>query len=206
MALLGSAQRRWLYMAPGVTIPIAEAVDSAWKRMGPASGSVILDVDPEVYRLGYGTVEVASHHGTLICRHQEGVRIGLLISDDHTLIFSPTPLLIETGSSRVDHPNAIELVSVPEAVARDVGLGPQGAEEQLVGLDSATAAEIEQTQEDLTKNPPVKFDIARKVRWNSSSSIWMDAMYPNTPPVFHRSFSDWPRTKIFRSVSAALSR
>ncbi len=171
VALLGSAQRRWLYMAPGVTIPIAEAVDSAWKRMGPASGSVILDVDPEVYRLGYGTVEglkrlqeAASHHGTLICRHQEGVRIGLLISDDHTLIFSPTPLLIETGSSRVDHPNAIELVSVPEAVARDVGLGPQGAEEQLVGLDSATAAEIEQTQEDLTKNPPVKFDIARKVR------------------------------------------
>ncbi|MBE7497136.1 MAG: hypothetical protein HS117_19515 [Verrucomicrobiaceae bacterium] len=171
VAMLGSASRRWLYMAPGVSLPLAQAMESLWERLGGASGSVILDVDPEVYRLGYGTVEglqrlqeAAARHGTLICRHQEGVRIGLVISDDHTLIFTPTPLLIEAGSTHADHPNAIELFSVPEAVARDVGLGPQGVQEQLVGLDSATSTDIEQTKADLAKNPPVKFDIARKVR------------------------------------------
>ncbi len=171
VALLASARRRWLYMAPGVTQPIAEAMEALWARLGGASGSVILDVDPEVYRLGYGTLEglqrlqeAATRHGTLICRHQDGVRIGLVISDDHTLIFTPTPLLIEAGSNRADHPNAIELFTVPESIARDVGFGPEGAQEQTVGLDSATSADIEQTKADLAKNPPVKFDIARKVR------------------------------------------
>lgn len=158
-------------MAPGVTQPIAEAMEALWARLGGASGSVILDVDPEVYRLGYGTLEglkrlqeAATRHGTLICRHQDGVRIGLVICDDHTLIFTPTPLLIEAGSNRADHPNAIELFSVPESIARDVGFGPEGTQEQTVGLDSATSADIEQTKADLAKNPPVKFDIARKVR------------------------------------------
>jgi hypothetical protein len=158
-------------MAPGVSLAVAEAIESLWGRLGKDSGSVILDVDPEVYRLGYGTLEglqrlqeAATRNGTLICRHQEGVRIGLAISDDHTLIFTPTPLLIEAGSTRADHPNAIELFTVPESVARDVGLGPQGVQEQRVGLDSASTADIEQTKADLTKNPPVKFDIARKVR------------------------------------------
>lgn len=56
VAVLASASRRWLYMAPGVTAPIAEAMEALWARLGGASGSVILDVDPEVYRLGYGTL------------------------------------------------------------------------------------------------------------------------------------------------------
>ena len=104
VSILTSARRRWLYMAPGITQPIVEAMDALWARLGGASGSVILDLDPEVYRLGYGTLEglqqlqeAATRHGTLICRHQDGIRIGLVISDDHTLIFTPTPLLIEAG-------------------------------------------------------------------------------------------------------------
>ena len=171
IGLLSAARRRWLYMAPGVTKPIAEAIAERWRSLGESSGSVILDMDPEVYRLGYGTLEglkhlqeAAAEVGTLICRHQEGVRIGLLISDDRTLIFTPTPLLIEAGSSRYDHPNAIELNLVPDGIERDVGMGPEGAGERKIGVATLKPADIAKTTGELEKNPPAKFDIIRKVR------------------------------------------
>ncbi|NDV63147.1 hypothetical protein G0Q06_11845 [Puniceicoccales bacterium CK1056] len=158
-------------MAPALSEEIAKAIEHLWQTLGSDSGSVILDVDPEVYRLGYGTpgglklLEKASQqYGASICRHQEGVRIGLVISDDNTLIFTPTPLLIEAGSSIPEHPNAIELSALPNDIARDVGLGPEGACEQTVGLDHVDQETMSKTQSDLDKNPPVKFDIARTVR------------------------------------------
>ncbi len=40
-------------------------------------------------------------------RCQSGVRIGLVISDDTTLVYSPVPQLIEAGSNSVEKPNAI---------------------------------------------------------------------------------------------------
>ncbi len=168
ISLVDGATRRVLFLAPGLTQPIAEAIGKAWDRLGPKSVNVILDVDPEVCRLGYGTIEglkhvqdAASRLDTLIC-HQKGVRIGLLISDDTTLIYSPTPLLVEAGSDRSDQPNAIQLSALPNEVARDVGLGPEA--DRKVGLDPVRPERVEAVSADLQTNPPVKFDIARRVR------------------------------------------
>lgn len=166
LSLIARARRRLLFLAPGLTQPVAESIEQAWQRLGPAGVTVILDVDAEVCRLGYGSLEglvrvqkAAGKFQTLIC-HQKGVRIGLLISDDTTLVFSPTPLLVEAGSKRADQPNAIQLGSLPEEVARDVGLGSDA--ERKVGLDSLPS--FEAIAADLQANPPVKFDLARKVR------------------------------------------
>jgi hypothetical protein len=169
-ALIGAAERRVLLLAPGLSELVAAALRDAWARLRGSAVSVILDVDPEVCRLGYGTLEglkivrdAATRAGALVC-HQPGVRIGLIISDDTTVIFSPTPLLVEAGSTQPDRPNAIRLQAAPEEVARDVGLGEHPDKERVVGLDPVEAAKIEAVTQDLASNPPVKFDLARRVR------------------------------------------
>lgn len=52
-----------------------------------------------------------------------------------TLIYAPTPLLIEAGPTRPDTPNAILLGPVPPSVAAELGEGPRGLAERSVGLD-----------------------------------------------------------------------
>jgi len=168
--LIGSARKRVLFLGPGVSDAVAGALADAWTRIGAASVDVILDVDPEVCRLGYGTLEAlqilrdaGARAGTLVCQ-QPGVRIGLLIADDTTLIFSPTPLLIEAGSTEPNRPNAIQLGTPPPDLSRDVGLGDEPAKDRVVGLDPVQPQKIEAVAQDLAQNPPVKFDLARRVR------------------------------------------
>jgi len=92
------------------------------------------------------------------------VRIGVLIADDRTLIYSPTPLLIEAGSSAPERPNAIEFASPPAALAQDVGLGPAGLAERRIGLDPVLPDRIAKVEQELQAVPPLKFDLARRVR------------------------------------------
>src|SRR5579885_325190 len=46
-------------------------------------------------------------------RVQYGIRIGVIISDEITMTFSPIPLLIETGSTAAEKTNAIILSGAP---------------------------------------------------------------------------------------------
>jgi hypothetical protein len=157
-------------MAPGVSDEVAKVIEAHWQTLGAEAVSVIVDVDPEVYRLGYGSFEalqqleiVATQLGKTIL-HQPGIRIGLVVVDDETLIFTPTPLLIESGSPETARTNAIFLPDLPSNVANAVGLGENGDKERKVGLDPASPRQIQAVKAELESNPPVKFDLARKVR------------------------------------------
>ena len=168
--LIDRAQERIVYLAPGITETIAGALTHRWEQLGPNAVSVILDVDAEVCRLGFGSIEglqkirqAASQIGALVC-HQPGVRIGLLIADQSTLIYSPTPELIEAGSNSPQRPNAIELTAPPQEVVRDVGLGDAPDCERVVGMDPIKPDQIDKVAENLKAAPPVKFDLARRVR------------------------------------------
>lgn len=169
-ALIQSAQRRVVFLAPAVTEAVADALASVWKRLGKDQVSVVLDVDPEVYRLGYGDPaalttleEVGQHLGTMLHR-QAGIRIGLVIVDDQTLVYSPTPRLIEAGPKKESQPNAVLLGPPPARVAAELGHGPEGVKAQKVGLDKADLAKIAEVKTELSENPPLSFDIAQKVR------------------------------------------
>ncbi|MGE3776313.1 MAG: hypothetical protein AB7F89_03945 [Pirellulaceae bacterium] len=168
--LVTQARTRVVFVAPGISVVVAQAISDAWPRLGAAGLTVILDVDPEVCRLGYGTLEglkavreAATAVGGLVC-HQPGLRIGLLIADDRTLVYSPTPLLIEAGSDAPDRPNAIELGPPPADVAQDLGIGPRGDRDRRIGLDPVDPRRVEAVTRDLEAAPPVKFDLARRVR------------------------------------------
>ena len=169
VAAIEAAHNRLLFMAPGLSLKLARAISQKWLILDPHQVNVILDVDPEVCRLGYGELDAlrlmeerARHVGSLVC-HQPGIRIGLLVADDTVIVFSPTPLLIEAGSTQPNHPNAIRLDGLPMNVARDVGLGENGIEDQTIGLEKVPSEKIQKVADELKTNPPVKFDIARKV-------------------------------------------
>jgi hypothetical protein len=167
VTFIRKSERRLVFMAPGLTMEVARELNAAWLRLGIENVNIILDVDAEVFRLGYGEIEAltflqseAAKKETLIS-HQPGIRIGLLVVDEDVIIYSPKPMLIETFSGqKQDHPNAIRL-GLPENLAKDVGLGPEGVTEQVVGMDKAHSAIIEKVEHELKINPPVKFNVAK---------------------------------------------
>src|SRR4051794_38053510 len=103
IAAIDDARERIVFLAPGIDKSTAGSLTKAWHRLGPDAITVILDVDPEVIRLGYGTEDgldelqkTATDLGQPI-GHQPGVRICVIVADETSLIFTPTPLLIEAG-------------------------------------------------------------------------------------------------------------
>jgi hypothetical protein len=103
--LIQRAKRRLVVVSPALNEPVAAALAERLKDLGQLAITVVLDADPEVYRLGYGTrsaldkVRQASKQSLFDLRVQPGVRIGVVISDDVTMLFAPVPLLIEAGST-----------------------------------------------------------------------------------------------------------
>ena len=168
--LIERASDRLVVMSPAVSNAVASAICRKWNQLGSSKVNVVLDLDPEVFRLGYGEFSglkllesTAAELGTIIQR-QPGVRIGLIISDSTTMIYSPTPALIEAGPSSSDTPNAVVFEGPPPEIVRDLGQGKDGVRSQVVGLDKATASDVQKVEVDLTKNPAQKFDISRTVR------------------------------------------
>lgn len=173
-SLIRNAKQRVVFVAPGVTEQLANALATAIQLLGGEAVNVIVDMDPEAYRLGYGTeaglaaIAAAAQNSELRLWREPGVRIGLLIADDTTLVFAPTPELIESATERPNQPNAVMLGAPPAGMARDVGLGLQPDQERSVGMDAVSPAELSQVQSELERNPPARFDLARKVRVYSS--------------------------------------
>lgn len=167
--IIGSVKQRLVFMTPGMSDQVAEAVSKRWSELPADAVNIIVDVDPEVCRMGYGTIDAlkklhdqAKKVGSAI-HEQPGVRIALLIADDVTLFYAPTPLLIEGGSEVQARPNAVKLNLVPTDIAKDMGLKEAGGE-RAVGNQSISPQKMLDTSNDLVRNPPMKFDIARKVR------------------------------------------
>ena len=164
------AYKRVVFLAPGIDEATAEALHTAWQRLGPEAVTVILDIDAEVVRLGYGTekgledIQKAASACNQAVGHQPGVRICVVVADDTTLIFTPTPLLIEGGSKEPDRPNGITLHATPKALGDELGIGEEGQANREIGLKPVKAEAIEAVKKDLHDNPPLKFDISRKER------------------------------------------
>ena len=167
ISLIGAAKSRVVFVAPGLRRGVAQALADAFRRL-PGQVSIILDADAEVCRLGFGddagmesVMQAAELHGQRIL-HQPGVRIGLLIADEDTLIYSPVPLLIEAGSTQPEKPNAIMLKgAVPAAIEAACGISAKRDELREVGLEFVKEAKLAEVKADLAASPPREFNIAR---------------------------------------------
>src|ERR1035441_6328677 len=91
IGLIRAARTRLVFAAPGVSVALGQALADVIKSTSwPKQLSVVLDVNAEVCRLGYGTLEgleavyealkSRGHH----LQSADGLRIGLLLSDDQT--------------------------------------------------------------------------------------------------------------------------
>lgn len=168
IGLVSCVHRRLVVIAPGVSLPVAKAVVETWRRLGSEAVQVVLDPDPEVCRMGYGDIaalkllqETAEALSTSI-HQQSGLRIGVVVTDETTAIFSPTPLLIEAGGRPGEKPNCIRL-EAPILNPQESAAGSDLANIN-VEAEPLTKRDVEKTTQDLKANPPLKFDVARKVR------------------------------------------
>jgi len=177
-AAVKHCRERLVYIAPGITEKIVGAMREAMQRSHPPALTVIIDADPEVCRLGYGTVEglkalQALAVGQMLpIRYQPGLRLGVLVADDQIAVYAPTPLLIEAGSDRADQPNAITLGAsnplqrVLKACAAE-GESDAAAplpNEAEVGTVAATPELLQRSLKELERLPPKPFDVARTER------------------------------------------
>ncbi|NCT69100.1 MAG: DEAD/DEAH box helicase [Rhodanobacteraceae bacterium] len=107
VAAIDRCHQRLAYIAPGVTADVVAAIGRLFERPNPPAVTLILDVDPEVYRLGDGTIEGIQRLRALAERYQVGIRsqpglrLGVLASDDDLLVYAPTPLLVEAAAIEV---------------------------------------------------------------------------------------------------------
>ena len=162
-----SATRRLVVIAPGLSQKVALEVAEQWRNLGAQAVSVILDVDPEVCRMGYGEPEaftllqdIAANLGAIVfC--QPGLRLGVVIADDTTLIYTPTPLVVEPSAAR---PNGIRLNQVPAEIARAVGLDAESADKRTIGKQAVNSEDVKAVTSDLKENPPRRFDLTQKVQ------------------------------------------
>lgn len=174
---IGRAANRLVFIAPGLRPSVATALTRAMAVIPHAAIHLVLDVDAEVSRLGYGDKdfkgmemlqEEAAKHG-LTVNHHPGIRIGLLIADETTLIYSPTAESIETENRQPDKPNAILLQSeLPKSLADACALGEDGHATLEVGKDVIDAQTVAAAKRDLAARPAKDFNIARVERVFSS--------------------------------------
>jgi hypothetical protein len=174
-----SARERLIFVAPAVNQAVAAAICEQSASLGEAAATVILDTDPEVYRLGYGEpaslqlLEAAADSSHVTLRRQPGLRLCIVIADSRTLIFAPTPQLIEAGpnTGAGAGANAIYLDSPPSALESDLSTN---ARRPRIGGEPLTAEDTDKVRRDLADNPPQKFDIARRMRVFNSYYEFVD--------------------------------
>jgi hypothetical protein len=185
--LIRRAQRRLVVICPALSNSVASAVAERLADEGTLHATVILDSDPEVYRLGYGTVaaleriSAAAKLNLFDLRVQHGVRIGVVISDELTMVFSPVPQFIEAGSTSIEKPNAVVLsAGTADSLAEAAGAGAADtAERQEIGTQALTPDKVQAVKDDLKANPPQSFDITRALRVFSSKVQYVDLKIEN---------------------------
>lgn len=172
---IGRARERLVFIAPGVRKKVAAALASAMDVVPCDAVHLVVDVDSEVCRLGYGSMlglellQTAAAKHNLTLNHHPGIRIGLVITDDATLIYSPTPLLIEAGSQQPSKPNAVVLRGdPPSALADACAVGEERHATLEVGKDPVDIEAVSKAKRDLKDRPAKKFNVARVERVFSS--------------------------------------
>ena len=185
--LISYAQRRIVVVAPALTTSVATAILRQLESLGQLDVTVILDSDPEVYRIGFGDVEAlelvrkACANQCFHLREQLGVRIGVLISDDTTMVYSPVPKSIEVGSVSIEKPNAIVLSgSTAGCIATAAGANEgSDMQEPEIGEKALEVTNLQEMQSNLKDNPPTPFDVTRKLNVFSSKVQYVEFSVTN---------------------------
>ncbi len=181
IALIKQAQRRIVYIAPGLFLPVAKALSERFAELGKLEVTLILDADEDVCRIGFGEITALQevHKQTqsagFYVRYQSALRVGVLLADDKTLVWSPTPRAIEAPPESSNQstptsettPNGLLLGANPgeqiaQAVCAEGTDTNQGQAE--IGKAAISHKQVEEVAKALEENPPIPVDLARVTR------------------------------------------
>jgi hypothetical protein len=182
ISMIESAKQRLVVIAPALSRAVANALAARFDDLECLDLRVILDADAEVYRLGFGEREAlevihdAASRNLLDLRVQPGVRIGVIISDEDTMVFAPISKNIEAGSDSAEKPNAIVLRGTSaDSIARAAGAQPDDTSPAgEIGNAALDPVKVEAMQIDLERNPPARFDITRRLQVFSSRVVYVE--------------------------------
>lgn len=185
--LISLAHRRLVVIAPALTQPVADALSCRLRDLGELDVMVVLDSDPEVYRLGFGdlqaleTIRAASIDNLFDLREQPGVRIGVVISDETTLIYAPVSRNVEAGSTSTARPNAIVLSGdATRVITKAAGSDrTENAGKPEIGNLPLLPEKVQAIQADLKANPARPFDITRKLNVFTSKVQYVEFSVSN---------------------------
>ena len=177
--LISQAKQRVVFVAPGVHQPVAEALGKRLAEVDRLQVTVVIDPDEDVCRIGYGDAKglallsAYADNESFALMAQPGLRVGVLLVDDATLVWSPTPRSVEAApvgnaaTPAAGSPNGLLLGANPgEQLAHAVSAAgtetlPLDAE---IGTVVVTKERVQKTLEALAKNPPIPVDLARITR------------------------------------------
>ena len=189
VALIQRAHTRLALIAPAITTPVARALAVRMSDLPNLHMTIILDADAEVYRMGYGDPEAleiirnASKSTMFDLREQPGVRIGIVISDDQTMVYAPVSRNVEAGSTTEEKPNAIVLEGpATEHLAEASGAAEAAETAEIkseIGMTGMTPERVTRMQEDIKANPPQPFDLTRKLRVFTSAAEFVELKVSN---------------------------
>lgn len=182
--LIEQARRRLIVVSPGLTTRMVDCLQRLAATEVVPEITVVLDSDPEVYRLGYGDQATLKTLETLKSRSvnlqlQEGIRIGLVVSDDRTMVFSPTPRMIEADSTTIEKPNAVILSGATVSDRFATASSDSYDRQPEIGAKPFAVEAIENMEQNLTDNPPQPFDISRAMRVFSSEMQYVEFKVQN---------------------------
>lgn len=184
--MIQSARKRIVFIAPGVHEPVAKALGERFSEIDGLDVTVVLDPDEDVCRIGYGDakgLELVNEHAKkngFWLRSQPGLRVGVLLTDERTLVWSPTPRSVEAPPSSAPPlqnslfeeappaaPNGLLLGADPaQQLAKAVAAEGCNADPRLaeIGKAAITPDQVKSTLDELKKNPPIDVDLARVTR------------------------------------------
>lgn len=171
---IAAARQRVILAAPGVVSTVSSALITAHQRLPAGGVQVVLDVSATVSRMGYGehaATEQLAKAGVPL-RQQSGLRLGVLICDDHGWSYASAPRLVEaepTGPE--DACNAIALTQA-QVLALRAELPATHVEDEaaaaiaypMIGAEPVEPETLERVERALEIAPPQPFDLARQTR------------------------------------------
>src|SRR5438477_9760238 len=87
--VISSAERYVIFAAPSISYSVAEAIVQRCHNKSDLRSRIVLDVDSDPMRLGFGEVDALTtlHHNGIEVRHAPGLRIGVVVVDDNAWVF-----------------------------------------------------------------------------------------------------------------------
>jgi hypothetical protein len=153
-------------------LDVADSLVNAAKRLAPGQVRVVLDASAKVARVGYGDFDAVKRLAVagIDIRQHDGLRLGVLICDDHGWAFASAARYVEADpTADTEAFNAIALTTA-QVLALRAELPPLGLSspaEQLtpvVGEDPVTKEELAKVEAALKIAPPQSFDLARQTQ------------------------------------------